>query len=640
MKKYLFLLISFFAAGLIFSCKQEDIEVKPAALEIETFPSKLNYSVKEKTDYTGLSVNMVYTDGSRKKISEKDYTVAPATKTVLSEAGNRAVKITADGMTAFFTISVKSPEQVYSSALEIANLPKKVSYFTNGTLDLTGLVVKIRKTDGTSKTLEKSEYTAEPSEGTVLSEDGSQPVKITADGMTTFFTVSVGKISYENLMLKSMPTKTYYKDDEKFDTTGMEVAACFNDGSERILEDWEYKISLENASSLQAGSGQEVTVSYSGKTVSFVINVGKKNVVSTWETCIFVDDYENNDQNSVGVKNHAITDICRGNTNLRSIKIPATVKSIDDYAFENCTALEEIDLSESNCETIGKKAFYNCKSLKTIKFSKNIGLIYDSAFENCENLSGELYFPRWVILYTRSFANCKNITSVRLADGSLGMGNYGDSFDSSGAFINCTSLKTVTCEHTNHDPITYACMNGVSFEGCTALKEITNPSGGYFENCTALKEVKNVSWWFSFKNCTQLENVEFTSDCTIINREAFYGCTSLANINIPRSIKYIESNAFAYCTKLTTIQIPYMVKELYLDSFYGCENLQEVKINSEDLTILNTIYCKGGEYLKEHNIKLSYEGTKAQFNAIDLLDAEHLNGVTICCQDGSFIYGE
>lgn len=600
MKKYLFLLISFFAAGLIFSCKQEDIEVKPAALEIETFPSKLNYSVKEKTDYTGLSVNMVYTDGSRKKISEKDYTIAPTAKTVLSEAGNRAVKITADGMTTFFTISVKSLEQVYSSALEIANLPKKVSYFTNGTLDLTGLVVKIRKTDGTSKTLEKSEYNAEPSEGTVLSEDGSQPVKITADGMTTFFTVSVGKISYENLMLKSMPTKTYYKDNEKFDTTGMEVAACFNDGSERILEDWEYKISLENASSLQAGSGQEVTVSYSGKTVSFVINVG-----STWETYTFVDDYENNDQNSVGVKNHTITDICKGNTNLRSIKIPATVKKIDAYAFANCTALEEIDLSELNGSEISDYAFYNCKSLKTIKFSsKNTTFIGRSSFENCENLSGELYFPDSVYSYKKDhFSNCKNITSLRFATGASWI-----------SFKNCTSLKTVTVEN--------GTLDSLDFEGCTALKEIKNVNG-----C-------------SFKNCTSLENVEFTSDCTYITMEAFYGCTSLANINIPRSVTDMSQCVFTYCTKLTTIQIPYMVKELYLDSFYGCENLQEVKINTEDLQILNIIRCEGGEYLKEHNIKLSYEGTKAQFNTIDLLDAEHLNGVTIYCQDGSFIYGE
>lgn len=614
MKKYLFLLISFFAAGLIFSCKQEDIEVKPAALEIETFPSKLNYSVKEKTDYTGLSVNMVYTDGSRKKISEKDYTVAPAEKTVLSETGNRAVKITTDGMTAFFTISVKSPEQVYSSALEIANLPKKVSYFTNGTLDLTGLVVKIRKTDGTSKTLEKTEYTAEPSEGTVLSEDGSQPVKITADGMTTFFTVSVGKISYENLMLKSMPTKTYYKDDEKFDTTGMEVAACFNDGSERILEDWEYKISLENASSLQAGSGQEVTVSYSGKTVSFVINVG-----STWETYTFVDDYENNDQNSVGVKNHTITDICKGNTNLRSIKIPATVKKIDAYAFANCTALEEIDLSELDGSEISDYAFYNCKSLKTIKFSSDSTIyIGCSAFKNCENLSGELYFPAQVKAFCSNgdysynhFTNCKNITSLRFATGASWI-----------SFKNCTSLKTVTVEN--------GTLDSLDFEGCTALKEIKNVNG-----C-------------SFKNCTSLENVEFTSDCTYIS--SLYGCTSLANINIPRSVTSIGTNTFAYCTKLTTIQIPYKVRELNLCAFYGCENLQEIKINTEGLQILNTICYKGGEYLKEHNIKLSYEGTKAQFNAINLefnhyadtLGSEDgtLNGVTIYCQDGSFIYGE
>lgn len=615
MKKYLLLLISFFAAGLVFSCKQEteekqEIEINPATLEIATLPAKLNYSINEKTDYSGLAVNMIYTDGSRKKISDKDYTITPAAKTALSKAGSQPVKITADGMTTFFTVSVKSPEQIYSSSLEVANLPDKISYFTNGTLDLTGLVVKIRKTDGTSETLEKGKYSAEPDEGTVLSEDGNQPVKITADGMTTFFTVSVGKVSYENLILKSMPTKTYYKDDEKFDTTGMEVTACFNDGTERTLEAWEYKISLKNASSLQAGNGQEVTVSYCGKTVSFVINVG-----STWETYTFVDDYENNDQNSIGVKNHSITDICKGNTNLRSVKIPASIEKIAAYAFANCTALEEIDLSETHCSEFSEHAFYNCKSLKTIKFPSQVPWtrINESAFENCENLSGELYFPGSLEYSENSFTNCKNITSVRFEKGASRVG-----------FKNCTSLKTVTSGNGN--------LSFLNLEGCTALKEIKNVGRGYV-----------------FKNCTSLESVEFLSDCDYIPDDAFYGCTSLTSINIPHSVTSIGKNAFAYCTKLTTIQIPYQVKELWLNSFYGCENLREVKINTEGLQALNIIYYRGGEYLKEHNIKLSYEGTKAQFNAITQdfgwgngLGSEdgNLNGVTICCKDGSFIYGE
>ena len=83
-----------------------------------------------------------------------------------------------------------------------------------------------------------------------------------------------------------------------------------------------------------------------------------------------------------------------------------------------------------------------------------------------------------------------------------------------------------------------------------------------------------------------------------------------------------------------------MVRFLNLNSFYGCENLQEVKITTEGLQVLKAIDCKGGTYLKEHNIRLSYEGTKDQFNAIELRNSEQLNGVTIYCQDGSFIYGE
>lgn len=608
MKKFVISAISFLMIFSFFSCEQEvektEIEVKAATLEIGSLPAKLNYLKNEKTDYSGLTVNMVYTDGSRKKLAENEYSITPSAKTLLSEEGSQAVKISADGKTAFFTISVRNPVETYSSSLEISSLPDKLSYFTNGTLELKGLVVKMNKTDGTSKVLAESEYTVEPAEGSVLSEDGNQAVKISAEGKTAFFSVYVGKTVYTNLRLKSMPAKTYYKDNEMFDTTGMEVVAAFDDGSERTLEAWEYKTNLQNGSGLKAGSGQKVAITYCGKEVSFYINVG-----STWETYTFVDDYENNDANSVGVKNHTITDICKGNTNLRSVKIPASIGEIDAYAFANCTALEEIDLSETNCAKISDYAFYNCKSLKTIKFPSQVFSceIGKSAFENCENLSGELYFPTSGLLWAceNSFTNCKNITSVRFKKNSTSFG-----------FKNCTSLKTVTSDNGE--------LEGLNLEGCTALKEI-----------------KNVGYDCVFKNCTSLESVEFSNACDSIPNEAFYGCTSLTSINIPRSIKKIGYYAFAYCTKLTTIQIPYKVQELCLDSFYGCENLQEVKINTEGLQILNKIYCGGGEYLKEHNIKLSYEGTKAQFNDITLdLKDGNLNGVKICCKDGSFIYGE
>lgn len=107
--------------------------------------------------------------------------------------------------------------------------------------------------------------------------------------------------------------------------------------------------------------------------------------------------------------------------------------------------------------------------------------------------------------------------------------------------------------------------------------------------------------------------------------------------------------AFTNCSKITSIQIPYKVEKIFLDSFYGCENLQEIKLCSKNLStidIYNASISRESvvEYLKEKNIKISYDGTKAQFNGIKIGDHDDLrkslNGVTIYCTDGSFVYGE
>lgn len=523
--------------------------------------------------------------------------------------------------------SIKQDTEIWVKpvGLEIAELPNKLSYFTNGTLDLTGLVVKVNNSDGSSEQLSKDKYIVQPAEGTVLAEYGNQAVKITAKGKTAFFNIYVGKTVYKSLNLKSMPAKTYYKDNEVFDTTGMEIVAAFDDGSERTLEAWEYKIDLQNGSNLTAGSAQKVNVSYCGKSVSFYINVG-----STWETFTFVDDYENNDANSIGVKNHMITDICRGNTNLRAVVIPDTITEIESYAFAGCTSLENVKLP-ADLRNIKKGAFSSCTSLKSVVYEESLNstgaiIIGEKSFANCENLIDFDFSAnhRYFYLENNTFLNCYNIKKLNFEDiigveghypsyehPYLGDGNWYDKeLVHVGGFKNCSSLESVDFNNNN---------GLLSFEGCLNLKEIKN-----MKKCAI------------FKDCTALESIDL-DNCTYIPPYAFCGCLNLTNINLPDSVEKIDFGAFVNCKKMTSIQIPYKVEEIYLDSFYGCENLKEIRLLSYNL---NKINCDSAEYIKDHDIKIYYNGSKEQFGDIDLFASGHLNGVTIYCSDGSFVYGE
>lgn len=96
--------------------------------------------------------------------------------------------------------------------------------------------------------------------------------------------------------------------------------------------------------------------------------------------------------------------------NIRSLKISSKLRGIGDYAFYRCGSLGKVTLADgliiigegafSDCvnmqevsldvhgtlQTIGQKAFYNCQALQTFTLPLNVTRIGDQAFENCSAL--------------------------------------------------------------------------------------------------------------------------------------------------------------------------------------------------------------------------------------------------------------
>ena len=66
--------------------------------------------------------------------------------------------------------------------------------------------------------------------------------------------------------------------------------------------------------------------------------------------------------------------------------LPNTVTNIDSYAFEGCTNLESVTLSNS-LYAIGVGAFKGCSSLEEIEIPASVQHIDSNAFENCTNLT-------------------------------------------------------------------------------------------------------------------------------------------------------------------------------------------------------------------------------------------------------------
>ena len=173
---------------------------------------------------------------------------------------------------------------VIPKALKVTTNPNKTNYSAGETLNLTGLVVSVEMSDGSTKDV-TSECTFSPVAGTVIYENtDSVSVSWISGGITysTGFAVNVKRV-LSSISITSNPSKTTYYKGELLNLTGIVVTAAYNSGA---TEDVTASITSSPASgaALNEYGSQTVTVSYTEngvtKTATFAISVSVK--IVTW----------------------------------------------------------------------------------------------------------------------------------------------------------------------------------------------------------------------------------------------------------------------------------------------------------------------------------------------------------------------
>ena len=132
----------------------------------------------------------------------------------------------------------------------------------------------------------------------------------------------------------------------------------------------------------------------------------------------------------------AIKSYALSKTLLVSISIPASVETIEEYAFEGCEALTSIEIPAS-VEEIRGSAFFGCSSLKTVTFEKGSKLktIGSDVFLNCTSLT-MIEIPASVeTIEDQAFEGCSLLATVTFEKGSQ--------LKTVDGFSNCTALTTV-----------------------------------------------------------------------------------------------------------------------------------------------------------------------------------------------------
>ena len=173
----------------------------------------------------------------------------------------------------------------------------------------------------------------------------------------------------------------------------------------------------------------------------------------------------------------AIKSYALSKTLLVSISIPASVETIEEYAFEGCEALTSIEIPAS-VEKIGELAFYGCTSLQTVTFKKGSQLktIEMSVFGHCKALAS-IEIPASVeTIVGNAFYGCTALASIEIPASVETV--------EANAFNGCTSLKTVTFEKGSQLLMVdgYYMDNG-AFVGCRALTTVDMSA------CTQVTEI-------------------------------------------------------------------------------------------------------------------------------------------------------
>ena len=262
---------------------------------------------------------------------------------------------------------------------------------------------------------------------------------------------------------------------------------------------------------------------------------------------------------------------------MKSITIPDSVTTIDDYAFSASTQLTDVIISSSVTE-IGIGIFNGCWDLSSDKVLNNSSVLFgwwvnehkykefgNQTMAQIIEQTGVIDLSQFKnsadkefnIIGGNAFEDCSNLTSFCVPDSIASIGKS--------AFRGCEKLEEVIFSQQSK----LSDIGSFAFVDCTSLKSIIIPD--------SVTEIGD----YTFEECTNLENVKIPNSITRIGNSTFFKCTNLKGVYIPESAKTIGNGAFYMCTNLTNVMIPENVNKIGEMAFFGCKNLKIVEFTDQ-----------------------------------------------------------
>ena len=166
-----------------------------------------------------------------------------------------------------------------------------------------------------------------------------------------------------------------------------------------------------------------------------------------------------------------------------SLALPESVTTIGDGAFENCSALKNIQFG-SRLTHIGGYAFSGCVSLTEAELPNSVQTMGRGIFYNCEKLSRVTY-PASLLCVEYAwncgiFVGCKSLKAIEVPEGVTTLPEY--------IFYDAKYLQSVSL------PSTLVTIEREAFVNCVSLKEVSIPESVMEIGADAFKGATKVTF--------------------------------------------------------------------------------------------------------------------------------------------------
>lgn len=240
-------------------------------------------------------------------------------------------------------------------------------------------------------------------------------------------------------------------------------------------------------------------------------------------------EYKENEDGGVTITGYIGSD--------KDVVIPSVIndKTVTEIDAMSSSTIASVIMPDSITE-IKYGAFYNSKSLTTVKLSKNLSVIGAEAFMNCSALSDIVLPDSLTLIAAYAFQNCTSLEHINIPS---------NVFSETSVNVFCNSgLKTIDMSDQVILP-----HRGFAY---TKLKAITIPN--------TVRIIDS----FAFSNCSELVTVKLNDGLQTIGYEAFAN-SKIKEIIIPRTVETVTEMSFAYCTDLKKVMFEGNAPETFIE---------------------------------------------------------------------------